>query len=122
MTEGYTAPAPRSLAARILMWSPARTPTIGTKVSRHPPALPATIGFMKLSRAVKLIGEFLGFLLVSTGGTLLCIGVLLVLSRIGLGGADAGPMVGWLDLVLGSGVSGIAMVAAGICLVRRFKT
>ncbi len=75
-----------------------------------------------MSRAVKLIGEFLGFLLVSTGGTLLCIGVLLVLSRIGLGDADAGPVVRWLDLVLGSGVSGIAMVAAGVCLVRRFKT
>ena len=77
---------------------------------------------MKLSTAVRLIGEFLGFLFVSTGGTLLCIGVLLVLSRIGLGGANAGPMVRWLDLVLGSGVSGIAMLAIGICLVRRFKT
>ena len=75
-----------------------------------------------MSSAVKLIGEFLGFLLVSTGGTLLCIGVLLVLSRIGLGGADAGPMVRWLDLVVGSAVSGIAMIAAGVCLVRRFKT
>jgi hypothetical protein len=77
---------------------------------------------MKLSSAVNLIGEFLGFLLVSTGGTLLCIGALLVLSRIGLGSADAGPVVRWLDLVLGSGVSGTAMVAVGICLVRRFKT
>lgn len=77
---------------------------------------------MKLSNAVRLIGEFLGFLFVSTGGTLLCIGVLLVLSRIGLGGADAGTLVRWLDLVLGCGVSGIAMVAAGICLVRRFKS
>ena len=77
---------------------------------------------MKLSSAVNLIGEFLGFLLVSTGGTLLCIGALLVLSRIGLGSADAVPVVRWLDLVLGSGVSGTAMVAVGICLVRRFKT
>ena len=77
---------------------------------------------MKLSTAVRLIGEFLGFLFVSTGGVLLCIGVLLVLSRIGVGGADVGPVTRWLDLVLGSGVSGAAMVAAGICLVRRFKT
>jgi len=76
---------------------------------------------MKLSDAVKLIGEFFGFLLVSIGGTLLCIGVLLVLSRIGLGDADAGSVVRWVDLVLGSGVSGIAMVAAGICLVRWLK-
>jgi hypothetical protein len=77
---------------------------------------------MKLSSAVNLIGEFLGFLLVSIGGTLLCIGVLLVLSRAGVGSADTGPLVRWLDLVLGSGVSGIAMVAVGICLVRRFKS
>jgi hypothetical protein len=77
---------------------------------------------MKLSNAVKLIGEFLGFLLVSTGGTLLCIGVILVLSCVGLGDASTGPVMRWLYLVLGSGVSGIGMVAAGICLVRRFKT
>ena len=76
---------------------------------------------MKLPHAVKLLGEFLGFLLVSTGGMLLCIGVLLVLSRIGLGDADTGSVVRWLDLVLGSGVSGIAMVVVGVCLVRRFK-
>jgi hypothetical protein len=31
-------------------------------------------------------------------------------------------VVRWVDLVLGSGLSGIVMVAAGICLVRRFKT
>lgn len=76
---------------------------------------------MKLSHVVKIIGEFLGFLLVSTGGVLLCIGALLVLSRIGLRHADTGPVMGWLDLVLGSGVSGIAMVVVGVCLVRRFK-
>ena len=75
-----------------------------------------------MPHAVKLIGEFLGFLLVSTGGTILCIGVLLVLSRMGLGDADTGSVVRWLDLVLGSGVSGIAMVVVGVCLVRRFKT
>jgi hypothetical protein len=43
-------------------------------------------------------------------------------SRIGLGDGDAGAVVKWLNLVLGSGVSGITMVAAGICLVRRSKT
>jgi hypothetical protein len=76
---------------------------------------------MKLSDALKLIGEFLGFLLVSTGGTLLCIGVLLTLSRVGLGDANTGPVMRWLDLVLGSGASGIGMLAAGVCLVRWFK-
>ncbi len=76
---------------------------------------------MKFSRAVKLVGEFFGFLLVSTGGTLLCIGVLLVLSRLGLGDADTGSVVKRLELVVGSGVSGSAMVAAGICLVHRFR-
>jgi hypothetical protein len=77
---------------------------------------------MKSSYALKLIGEFLGFLLVSTGGTLVCIGVLLVLSRIGLGEGDAGSVVRWVNLVVGSGASGLAMLAVGICLVRRFKT
>lgn len=74
-----------------------------------------------MSRAVKLIGELLGFLLVSTGGTLLCIGVLLVLSRLGLGDADTGSVVRRVDLVVGFGVSGTSMVAAGICLVHRFR-
>ncbi len=109
-------PTPRGL--RLVSPPP---PGIGTKVSRQQPARPATITFMNSSNALKIIGEFLGFLLVSAGGTLLCIGVLLVVSRIGLGGGDAGSVVRWLDLVLGSGVSGIAMVAAGVCLVRRLK-
>jgi hypothetical protein len=76
---------------------------------------------MKSSRVVKLLGEFLGFLLVSTGGTLIAIGILLVLSRIGLGDGDPGSVVRWVNLVLGSGGFGIAMVAAGVFLVRRLK-
>jgi hypothetical protein len=76
---------------------------------------------MKSSRAVRLLGEFLGFLSVSTGGTLIAIGVLLAFSRIGPGVGDPGSVVGWLNLVLGCGASGIVMVAAGICLVRRLK-
>ena len=76
---------------------------------------------MKSSNALKLIGEFLGFLLVSIGGSLIAIGVLLVLSRIGLGDGEAGSVVRWVNLVLGSGVSGVAMVAVGVRLVRRFK-
>jgi ABC-type Fe3+ transport system permease subunit len=71
---------------------------------------------MKSSNVLKLIAEFLGFLLVSIGGTLIAIGVLLAFSRIG-----PGSVVGWLNLVLGCGVSGIAMVAAGVLLVRRLK-
>jgi hypothetical protein len=76
---------------------------------------------MKSSNALKLIAEFLGFLFVSTGGTLIAIGILLVLSRIVLGDGDPGSVFRWLNLVLGSGVSGIVMVAAGVCLVRRLK-
>jgi hypothetical protein len=76
---------------------------------------------MKSSRAVRLLGEFLGFLSVSTGGTLIAIGILLVLSRIGLGDGDPGLVVGWSNLVLGCGASGIVMLAAGIFLVRRLK-
>jgi hypothetical protein len=67
------------------------------------------------------LGEFLGFLLLSTGGTLIAIGVLLVLSRICLGDGDPGSVVRWVNLVLGSGGSGIVMLAAGIFLVRRLK-
>ena len=70
---------------------------------------------------VKLLGELLGFLLVSIGGTLFCIGVLLVLSHIVAGHGDTSSLVRWLELVLGSGVSGITMLAVGIWLVRRFK-
>jgi hypothetical protein len=76
---------------------------------------------MKSSRAVRLLGELLGFLLLSTGGTLIAIGALLVLSRIGLGDGDAGSVVRWVNPVLGSGGSGIAMLTAGIFLVRRLK-
>jgi hypothetical protein len=79
------------------------------------------MAFMSSTKAFKLLAEFLGFLLVSTGGTLVAIAVLLVLSRIGLGDGDCGSMVWWLNLVLGSGVSGVAMLAAGLCLVRRSR-
>ncbi len=76
---------------------------------------------MNSTKAFKLIAEFLGFLLVSTGGTLVAIAALLVLSRIGLGDGDCSSTVRWLNLVFGSGVSGVAMLAAGLCLVRRSK-
>ncbi|MDM8001256.1 MAG: hypothetical protein QUS33_15035 [Dehalococcoidia bacterium] len=76
---------------------------------------------MKSSRAVKLIAEFLGFLFVSIGATLLCVGVLLVLSGLGPGDIDTASAVKWLDLVLGCGISGCAMVTGGIYLMRRFK-
>jgi hypothetical protein len=76
---------------------------------------------MRLLSWVKLLGELLGFLLVSIGGTLFCIGVLLLLSHIVAGHGDTSPLVQWLGLVLSSGLSGITMVAAGIWLVRRFK-
>jgi len=121
-SSGATSRLAKAGAPRKLMLvSPRTLPRIGTKVPRQQPARPATIGFVKSSTALKLIGEFLGFLLVSTGGTLVCIGVLLVLSRIALGDGDAGSVVRWVNLVLGSGVSGISMLAAGICLVRWLK-
>ncbi len=75
---------------------------------------------MNLAKAFELAAEFLGFLLVSGGGTLSAIAVLLVLARIGLGRPDTG-LVPWLNLVYGSGLSGVAMLAAGISLVRRSK-
>jgi hypothetical protein len=77
---------------------------------------------MRLSRTVRLLGEFLGFLMVSIGGTLVCIGLLLILSRLGMGELQMGSLVHWLNLILGSWASGVTMLAAGVCLVRRFKT
>ena len=80
------------------------------------------MGVMRRPNAIRFLTEFFGFLLVSTGGTLISIGGLLLLSRVGLGDGDTGSMASWLSLVLGAGVSGMAMVAVGICLVRRLKT
>lgn len=74
---------------------------------------------MRLLIRLKLFVEFLGFLLVSTGGTLIAIGVLLLLSRIFMGHRTAGSMVGWWPLFAGAGVSGMAMLVIGIWLVRR---
>ncbi len=74
---------------------------------------------MRLSTRLKLLGEFLGFLLISTGGTFVAIGILLLLSRIGMGQSAPGLTVGWWPLFAGSEVSGIAMLAGGIFLVRR---
>ena len=76
---------------------------------------------MRLWDIVKLVGEFLGFLLVSIGGMFVAVGILLVLSRVGTGEGDSGSVVRWLNLVLGSAASGAAMLAAGISLVRRLK-
>jgi hypothetical protein len=76
---------------------------------------------MNLPKALKLAAEFFGFLLLSTGGTLVAIAILLVLSRVGLGDGGLASTARWLNLVLGSGVSGVSMLAAGICLVRRSK-
>ncbi len=77
---------------------------------------------MRLSTGLKLLGELLGFLLVSTGGTLIAIGLLLLLARIGMRHSDPGSTSEWLPLFVGSGVSGIIMLIVGICLVRKLKT
>lgn len=94
---------------------------MGTKVSRHPDSRPSTIGVIRLPTALRVLSEFLGFLMVSTGSTLICINGLLLLSRIGLGDSDVG-FIEWLDLILVSGIPGIVMVALGIYLTRRLKT
>ena len=76
---------------------------------------------MNSTRAFRLIAEFLGFLLVSTGGTLVVTAALLVLSWPGPGDGYLASTAWWLGVVSGCGLGGIAMLAAGMRLVRRSK-
>ncbi len=74
---------------------------------------------MKLTRVLRLVAEFLGFLMVSAGGTLSAMAVFLALPAIGLAVGGSGPVAWRPDLALGSGLSGVALLSAGIWLVRR---
>ena len=76
---------------------------------------------MNSTRVFKLFAEFLGFLLVSTGGTLVVTAALLVLSWPGPGDGYLASTAWWLGVVSGCGLGGIAMLAAGMRLVRRSK-
>jgi LPXTG-motif cell wall-anchored protein len=76
---------------------------------------------MRLLAGLKSLRDFLGFLLVSTGGTLIAIGILLLVARIGLGKSDLATPVKWSVLFVISGVAGIIMLGGGGLLVRRSR-
>jgi hypothetical protein len=76
---------------------------------------------MRLLTGLKLLHDFLGLLLLSTGGTLSAIGTLLVLARVGMGHSDPGYAVEWSALFVGSGVSGIIMLGGGVLLVCKSR-
>jgi hypothetical protein len=76
---------------------------------------------MRLLTGIKLLHDFLGFLLLSTGGTLSAIGILLLLARVDMGHSDPGYAVDWSALFVISGVSGIIMLGSGVLLVSKAR-
>jgi LPXTG-motif cell wall-anchored protein len=76
---------------------------------------------MRLLTGLKPLRDLLGFLLVSTGGTLSAIGILLLVARVGLGQSDLATPVKWSALFVISGVAGIIMLGGGGLLVRRSR-
>jgi hypothetical protein len=76
---------------------------------------------MRLLTRLKVLLDFLGFLLVSTGGTLSAVGTLLVLARVGMGHSDPGYAVEWLALFAISGVSGTIMLGGGVLLLSKSR-
>ncbi len=76
---------------------------------------------MKLSTGLKLLRDFLGFLLVSTGGMLGAFGILLLTARVVLGHSDPVTPVEWSALFAISGVAGTIMLGSGFLLVSRSR-
>ena len=73
---------------------------------------------MRLWTGLKLLRDFLGFLVVSTGGTLSAFGLLLLVARVGLEHSCPATPVEWSALFAISGVSGTIMLGGGVLLVR----
>lgn len=76
---------------------------------------------MRMLTTLKVLREFLGFLLVSTGGMLSAIGVLLVFARVVLGHSDPVTPVEWSALFAISGVAGTIMLGSGVLLVSKSR-
>jgi hypothetical protein len=68
---------------------------------------------------MKSLADLLGYLLLSTGGFLLALDILLVLARIAGGQGELGSMMAWLTLFVGVGIPGITMLVGGILLTRK---
>lgn len=76
---------------------------------------------MRLSSGLKLLRDFLGFLLVSTGGMLGAFGILLLIARVVLGHSDPATPVEWSALFAISGVAGTLMIGSGVLLVNKSR-
>jgi hypothetical protein len=76
---------------------------------------------MRLLTRLNLLRDFLGFLLVSTGGTLSAFGLLLLVARVGLEHSYPVTPVEWSALFAISGVSGTIMLGSGVLLVRKSR-
>ncbi len=76
---------------------------------------------MRLLTGLRVLRDFLGFLLVSTGGTLSAIGILLLVARVGLGHGDPAAPVEWPALFAISGVAGVVMLGGGGLLVSKSR-
>jgi hypothetical protein len=76
---------------------------------------------MRLWTGLKLLRDFLGFLLVSTGGALSAFGLLLLVARVGLEHSYPVTPVEWSALFAISGVSGTIMLGGGVLLVRKSR-
>jgi hypothetical protein len=76
---------------------------------------------MRLLTGLKLLRDFLGFTLVSIGGTLSAFGILLLIARVDL--EHSGPVapVEWSALFAISGVAGAIMLGSGALLVSKSR-
>lgn len=76
---------------------------------------------MRILTGLKFLRDFLGFLLLSTGGTLSTIGILLLIARVSLPHSYPATPVEWSALFAISGVAGIVMLGGGGLLVRKSR-
>jgi hypothetical protein len=76
---------------------------------------------MRLLTGLKVLRDFLGLLLVSTGGMLSAIGILLLIARVGLEFSDPVTPVEWSALFAISGVAGTIMLASGLLMLNKSR-
>ena len=76
---------------------------------------------MMLVTVFKVLRDFLGFLLTSTGGILVGIDILLLVEHIATRNSEPGAAIAWEPLLLSLGMSGIIMFVGGVLLARNAR-
>ena len=76
---------------------------------------------MRLVTVFKVLRDFLGFLLTSTGGILVGIDILLLVAHIATRNSEPGAAIAWEPLLLSLGMSGIIMFVGGVLLARNAR-